>query len=54
MQVDSGAVVAVNGINAFGYRQALGIAVGDSEAEGFWRRFLGSLKERGLADATDW
>ena len=26
----------------------LGIAVGDSEAEGFWRQFLGSLKERGL------
>jgi transposase-like protein len=22
--------------------------VGDSEAEGFWRQFLGSLKERGL------
>ena len=26
----------------------LGIAVGDSEAEGFWRQFLGSLTERGL------
>jgi putative transposase len=26
----------------------LGIAVGDSEAEAFWRQFLGSLKERGL------
>jgi putative transposase len=26
----------------------LGIAVGDSEAEGFWRQFLGSIKERGL------
>ena len=26
----------------------LGIAVSDSEAEGFWRQFLGSLKERGL------
>jgi hypothetical protein len=22
--------------------------VGDSEAEGFWRQFLGSLKKRGL------
>jgi transposase-like protein len=31
----------------------LGIAVGDSEAEGFWRQFLGSLKERGL-DGTRW
>ena len=26
-----------------GYREVLGIAVGDSEAEGFWRHFLGSL-----------
>ncbi len=26
----------------------LGIAVGDSEAEGFWRQFLGNFKERGL------
>ena len=26
----------------------LGIAVGDSEAESFWRQFLASLKERGL------
>ena len=25
------------------YREVLGIAVGDSEAEGFWRQFLGSL-----------
>ena len=40
-------VVAI-GINALGYREVLGIAVGDSEAEGFWRQFLGSLKERGL------
>ncbi len=40
-------VVAI-GINALGYREVLGIAVGNSEAEGFWRQFLGSLKERGL------
>jgi len=40
-------VVAI-GINALGYREVLGIAVGDSQAEGFWRQFLGSLKERGL------
>jgi hypothetical protein len=26
----------------------VGIAVGDSKAEGFWHQFLGSLKERGL------
>jgi len=47
--VVSRAVVVAIGINALGYREVLGIAVGDSEAEGFWRQFLGSLKERGLA-----
>jgi putative transposase len=48
MQVVSRAVVVAIGINALGYREVLGIAVDDSEAEGFWRQFLGSLKERGL------
>ena len=48
MQVVSRAVVVAIGINTLGYREVLGIAVGDSEAEGFWRQFLGSLKERGL------
>ncbi|MCP9889429.1 transposase [Cyanobium sp. ATX 6A2] len=48
MRVVSRAVVVAIGINALGYREVLGIAVGDSEAEGFWRQFLGSLKERGL------
>ena len=48
MQVCSRAVVVAIGINGLGYREVLGIAVGDSEAEGFWRQFLGSLKERGL------
>jgi putative transposase len=43
MQVCSRAVVVAIGINALGYREVLGIAVGDSEAEGFWRQFLGSL-----------
>jgi putative transposase len=49
LQVVSRVVVVAIGINAaLGYREVLGIAVGDSEAEGFWRQFLGSLKERGL------
>ena len=43
------AVVVAIGIDALGYREVLGIAVRDSEAEGFWRQFLSSLKERGLA-----
>ena len=49
LQVVSRAVVVAIGINALGYREVLGIAVGESEAKGFWRLFLGSLKERGLA-----
>jgi putative transposase len=48
MPVVSRAVVVAIGINALGFREVLGIAVGDSEAESFWRQFLGSLKERGL------
>ena len=56
MQVVSRAVVVAIGINALGYREVLGnsfgegfaYSVGDSEAEGFWRQFLASLKERGL------
>jgi hypothetical protein len=48
LQVVTRAVVAI-GIDALGYREVLGIAVGDSEAETFWRQFLGSLKGRGLS-----
>jgi putative transposase len=48
MQVCSRAIVVAIGINALGYREVLAIAVGDSEADGFWRQFFGSLKERGL------
>ena len=36
------------GVNADGRRELLGLAVGDSESEGFWKTFIGSLKERGL------
>jgi transposase-like protein len=35
VQVCSRAVVVAIGINALGYREVLGIAVGDSEADGF-------------------
>ena len=31
------------GLQTLGYRDVLGIAVGDSEAESFCRRYLGSL-----------
>ncbi len=43
MQVVSRAVVAAISINALGYCEMLGIAVGEREAEGFWRQFLGSI-----------
>jgi putative transposase len=37
------------GVNADGRRELLGLKVGDSESEPFWREFLASLKQRGLS-----
>ena len=48
-QVTSMAVVVATGVTATGGREILGVDVGDSEDEVFWRGFLRSLKERGLA-----
>ena len=48
-QVVSMAVVVATGIAANGSREVLGLDVGDSEDETFWRSFLLSLKQRGLA-----
>jgi putative transposase len=48
-QVVSMAVVVATGIAADGSREVLGLDVGDSEDETFWRTFLLSLKQRGLA-----
>ena len=48
-QVVSKAVVVATGITATGQREVLGVDVGDSEDEVFWRGFLRSLKNRGLA-----
>ncbi len=36
------------GVNTDGRRELLGLKVGESENEGFWSQFVGSLKERGL------
>jgi transposase-like protein len=47
-QVVSMAVVVATGITADGGREVLGLDVGDSEEEVFWRAFLASLKDRGL------
>ena len=53
LRVVSRAVVVAIGINALGFREVLGIAVGDSEAESFWRQFLGSLIARGFCEAVE-
>jgi len=42
------AVVVATGITADGGREVLGLDVGDSEDEVFWRGFLTTLKRRGL------
>src|SRR4051794_35827889 len=47
-QVCSMAVIVATGITAEGSREVLGLDVGDSEDEVFWRGFLRSLKSRGL------
>jgi transposase-like protein len=48
-QVTSMAVVVATGITATGEREVLGLDVGDSEDEVFWRGFLKSLRQRGLS-----
>jgi putative transposase len=61
LQVVSRAVVVAIGINALGYREVLGnsfgegfaYAVGDSEAEAFWRQFLSSLIAAGFCEAVE-
>src|ERR687890_1293627 len=47
-QVTSMAVVVATGVTAAGGREVLGVDVGDSEDEVFWRGFLRTLRERGL------
>ena len=48
-QVTSMAVVVATGVTASGGREILGVDVGDSEDEVFWRGFLRTLRERGLS-----
>ena len=47
-QVTSKAVVIATGVADSGHREILGIDVGDSENETFWRDFLRKLRARGL------
>jgi len=39
------------GINADGYREVLGMMVGDTESESSWGEFVSRLKNRGLVRA---
>jgi putative transposase len=48
-QVVSKAVVVATGVTEHGGREILGLDVGDSEDETFWRKFLTDLKDRGLS-----
>jgi transposase-like protein len=48
-QVVSKAIVIATGLRADGHREVLGLDVGDSETEPFWKEFLGGLVDRGLA-----
>ncbi|PWJ42442.1 Transposase (or an inactivated derivative) [Quadrisphaera granulorum] len=48
-RVVSRAVVIATGVTAAGHREVLGVDVGDSEDETFWKDFLTGLKRRGLA-----
>ena len=47
-RVVSKAVVIATGLRADGHREVLGVDVGDSENETFWREFLTDLTDRGL------
>ena len=47
-QVASMAMVVATGVTADGNREILGCDIGNSESEGFWQSFLGSLRSRVL------
>jgi putative transposase len=47
--VVSKAIVVATGVTADGRREILGLDVGDSEDEVFWRAFLTGLRKRGLS-----
>ena len=49
-QVTTMAAVVATGVTATGGREVLGLDVGDSEDEVFWRGFLRTLKDRGLRE----
>jgi len=48
-RIVSTAALLVAGLSAEGSREVLGLRMGDSASEGFWRATVGWLKNRGLA-----
>jgi putative transposase len=54
LQVCSRAIVVAMGMNADGRRELLGLKVGDSKSEPFWREFLASLKQTASAVCGWW
>ena len=47
-RIVSVAVIIAVGVNTDGVREVLGVAIGPSEAETFWAKFLRSLNHRGM------
>ncbi|WP_143287148.1 IS256 family transposase, partial [Caenibacillus caldisaponilyticus] len=47
-RVRSRAVLIATGVNEEGYREILGLQIGNSESESSWSEFFGWLKDRGL------
>ncbi len=47
-QVRQVSALVATGINAAGYREILGLQLGNSESENIWGHFFGWLKDRGL------
>ncbi len=52
-QVKSWSGLIATGVNAAGYREILGLGLGDSESEATWTVFFPGLKDRGL-HGVDW
>ena len=52
-QVKSWSGLIATGVNAAGYREILGLGLGDSESEATWTAFFQGLKDRGL-HGVDW
>lgn len=50
--VVSRAALMVSGVHAEGHREVLGVRIGDSESEAFWRETFRWLKARGLKDVV--